>query len=50
MHLQRLIKSNGIKVNDKNYEKNDFSLSDYCAANEIKITVGRKKIGIIKII
>ena len=47
---KRLIKSNGIKVNDENYNNSDFSLSSYISKNEIKISVGRKKIGIIKII
>ena len=47
---KRLIKSNGIKVNDENYNNSDFSLSSYISKNEIKISVGKKKIGIIKII
>ena len=47
---KRLINSNGIKVNDENYKKSDFSLSSYISNNEIKISVGKKKIGIINII
>ena len=47
---KRLIKSNGIKVNDENYNNSDFSLSCYISKKEIKISVGKKKIGIIKII
>jgi len=47
---KRLIKSKGIKVNDENYNNSDFSLSSYASINEIKISVGKKKIGIIKII
>jgi tyrosyl-tRNA synthetase len=47
---KRLIKSKGIKVNDENYNNSDFSLSSYISKNEIKISVGKKKIGIIKII
>ena len=47
---KRLIKSDGIKVNDENYNNSDFSLSSYISKNEIKISVGKKKIGIIKII
>ena len=47
---KRLIKSNGIKVNDENYNNSDFSLSSYISKKEIKISVGKKKIGIIKII
>ena len=46
--IKRLIKSNGIKVNDQNYNENDFSLSKFTNNNkEIKITIGKKKIGII---
>ncbi len=47
--IKRLIKSNGIKVNDKNYKENDFSLSKFSKNNEIKISIGKKKIGILKI-
>ena len=47
---KRLIKSNGIKINDEIYILNNFSLSNYVNKNEIKITVGKKKIGVIKII
>jgi len=47
---KRLIKSDGIKVNDKNYNNSDFSLSSYISKKEIKISVGKKKIGVIKII
>ena len=46
---KRLIKSNGIKVNEKNYNENDFSLSNYKVKDEIKINVGKKKVGFIKI-
>jgi len=48
--VKRLIKSDGIKVNDKLYKKNDLSLREYSALKEIKIAVGKKKIGILKII
>ena len=48
--IKRLIKSDGIKVNDKNYNESDFSLSKYASETEIKISVGKKKIGIIKIL
>jgi len=47
---KRIINSDGIKVNDKNYNKNNFSLSSYASEKEIKISVGKKKIGILKII
>ena len=48
--VKRLIKSNGIKVNDKIYKNNDLSLREYSTLKEIKIAVGKKKIGILKII
>ena len=48
--IKRLIKSNGIKVNNKNYNESDLSLSKYVAEKEIKISVGKKKIGKIIII
>jgi len=48
--VKRLIKSNGIKVNDIVYNNSTFSLKQFSDLNEIKITVGKKKIGIIKII
>ena len=47
---KRIIKSKGIKVDDENYDQNDFSLSSYASKKEIKISVGKKKIGILKII
>ena len=48
--IKRLIKSNGIKVNDNNYSDDNFSLSQYASTKEIKISIGKKKIGIIKIL
>ena len=48
--IKRLIKSDGIKVNDKLYKNNDLSLSEYSTLKEIKITVGKKKVGILKLI
>ena len=47
---KRLIKSDGIKVNDKIYKNSDLSLKEYSTLKEIKIAVGKKKIGILKII
>ncbi len=48
--VKRLIKSDGIKVNDNLYKNNDLSLIEYSDLKEIKIAVGKKKIGILKII
>ena len=48
--IKRLIKSKGIKINDEFYQNSDLSLKQYSEFNEIKISVGKKKIGILKII
>ncbi len=48
--IKRLIKSEGVKVNDKLYINKNFSLKDFSDLKEIKIAVGKKKIGILKII
>ena len=48
--IKRLIKSNGIRVNDELYKDNNFSLKKYLGSKEIKISVGKKKIGILKIV
>ena len=48
--IKRLIKSKGIKVNNENYNLDSLSLSSFVNSNEIKIAVGKKKIGVIKII
>ena len=44
--IKRLIKSNGVKINDKNYINDDFSISSYISNDNIKISVGKKKIGV----
>ncbi len=46
---KRLIQSGGIKINDIIYDNEDYSLKKFINNNEVKITVGKKKIGIIKI-
>ena len=46
---KRLIKSKGIKINNINYEENNFSLQNFIDKKEIKIIVGKKKIGLIKL-
>jgi len=48
--IKRLIKSKGIKINDELYQNSDLSLKQYYEFKEIKISVGKKKIGILKII
>ena len=46
---KRLIKSNGIKINNEIYSETNLSLVSYSKLSEIKITVGKKNIGILKI-
>ena len=46
---KRLIKSKGIKINEEIYDSNDLSLKIYANKPEIKISVGKKNIGILKI-
>tara|TARA_B100000989_G_scaffold157155_1_gene117366 strand:- start:245 stop:1483 length:1239 start_codon:yes stop_codon:yes gene_type:complete len=48
--IKRLIKSNGIKINDQLYKNTNLSLSQFSELKEIKISVGKKKIGILKVI
>ncbi len=48
--IKRVIKSHGVKINDALYNNSKFSLKDFSELNEIKISVGKKKIGILKII
>ena len=46
---KRLIKSKGIKVNDEIYNSEDLSFRSYLESRKIKISVGKKNIGILKI-
>tara|TARA_Y100001970_G_scaffold224129_1_gene276144 strand:- start:4949 stop:6190 length:1242 start_codon:yes stop_codon:yes gene_type:complete len=46
---KRLIKSHGIKINEEIYNSSDLSLNVYANKSEIKISVGKKNIGILKI-
>jgi Tyrosyl-tRNA synthetase len=46
---KRLIKSKGVKVNDEIFSSKDLSLKLYSKNPEIKISVGKKNIGILKI-
>ncbi len=48
--VKRLVKSNGIKVNNDIYNENNFSLNKYKNEKEIKISIGKKKIGVINIL
>ena len=48
--IKRLIKSDGVKVNDQIYKNSSLSLKEYLDSKEIKISIGKKKIGILKII
>ena len=46
---KRLIKAKGIKVNEKIFNSPDLSFKFYSNNSEIKISVGKKNIGILKI-
>ena len=46
---KRMIKSNGVKVNDTTYKDKTLSLNNFINKNDIKISVGKKKIGLIKL-
>ena len=48
--IKRLIKSNGIKINEELYKNSNFSLKEYAEFKEIKISIGKKKMGILKIL
>jgi len=47
---KRLIQSDGVKINDKLYKNKDFSLKEFLSLKELKITIGKKKVGILKIL
>ena len=46
---KRIIKSNGVKVNDTTYKEKSLSLIKFVDKNNIKISVGKKTIGLIKL-
>ena len=46
---KRIIKSNGVRINDLVYSKSNFSLLNYINEKEIKVSVGKKKVGLLKI-
>tara|TARA_B100000989_G_C19321772_1_gene377028 strand:+ start:15 stop:677 length:663 start_codon:yes stop_codon:yes gene_type:complete len=48
--IKRLLKSNGIKINNKLYKNNNLSLKEYSNFKEIKISIGKKKVGLLKIV
>ncbi len=47
---KRLVKSNGIKVNDNNFNDKNFSLVNFLDRKDIKISIGKNKFGIINLI
>lgn len=49
-NTKRLIKSKGIKINDVIFSSPNLSLQMYSKKSEIKISVGKKNVGILKII
>ena len=46
---KRLIKHKGIKINEEFFSSKNFSLDKFNKENELKISVGKKNIGILKI-
>ncbi len=48
--VKRLIKSEGVKINNELYKNLQWSLKKYSDFDEIKITIGKKKIGILKLL
>ena len=48
-NTKRLIKSKGIKINDVIFSSPNLSLQMYSKKSEIKISVGKKNVGILKI-
>ena len=48
--IKRLIKSDGVRINDELYKNSNLSLKEYSGLKEIKISIGKKKIGILKIL
>ncbi len=46
---KRLIKSKGIKINDEIFNSQDLSLKLYSKVTDIKISIGKKNFGILKI-
>ena len=47
---KRIIKSGGVKINDIKVSPQEFSLKKFINNKNLKIIVGKKKIGIINII
>tara|TARA_B100000575_G_scaffold290253_1_gene293568 strand:+ start:2403 stop:3641 length:1239 start_codon:yes stop_codon:yes gene_type:complete len=48
--IKRLIKSQGIKINNNIYDFKDLSLSHFGNEKKIQISIGKKKIGLVHII
>ena len=47
---KRLIKSHGVKINNVTYKEVNYSLNSFIKMKELKISVGKKKVGLLKII
>ncbi len=47
---KRLIKSHGVKINNVTYKEENYSLNSFIKMKELKISVGKKKVGLLKII
>ena len=43
--IKRLIKSDGVKINDQLFKNSDLSLKEYSDLKEIKISIGKKESG-----
>ena len=46
---KRLIKSKGVKINNEIYKSENLSLEPYLKLTNIKISIGKKNIGVLKI-
>tara|TARA_Y100000588_G_scaffold371757_1_gene443491 strand:- start:1111 stop:1908 length:798 start_codon:yes stop_codon:yes gene_type:complete len=46
---KRLIKSKGVRINNEIFNSRDLSLKSYSKISELKISVGKKNIGVLKI-
>ena len=49
-HADCRFNEDGIKINNQVYNNNNYNLTDFLNLNEIKISVGKKRFGILKIL